>query len=126
MPTELVDTILVVEDEALVRINSADILGDAGYDILEAADADEALRVLTQHQSVQLLFSDIDMPGTMNGLDLARVVHQRWPHIKLLLTSGHHCISNNLMPADGKFVAKPWNQDVLIARVRDLLHPADC
>lgn len=126
MPTERVDTILVVEDETLVRMNSADILEDAGYDILEAADADEALRVLAQHQSVQLLFSDIDMPGTMNGLDLARVVHQRWPHIKLLLTSGHHCISDNLMPDDGKFVAKPWSQDVLVARVRDLLHPAVC
>ena len=123
MQPEQSDTILVVDDEPLVRMHSADILEDAGYEVFEAADADEALAVLNQ-KHVQLLFSDIDMPGTMNGLDLAHVVHQRWPHIKLLLTSGHHRMSDKVIPDHGKFVPKPWAQYVLIDRVKNLLRPA--
>lgn len=91
MPQDEVKTrILVVEDETLIRMVGAEILEDAGFDVLEAADADEALRILQAHDDVLLLFSDVDMPGSMDGLDLARVVHERWPDIRLLLTSGRH------------------------------------
>jgi CheY-like chemotaxis protein len=114
-------TILVVEDETLVRMNEAELLEEAGYAVLEAADADEALEILNRHDAVHLLLSDVDMPGTMNGLDLAHFVHQRWPHIRLLLTSGHHHLSENQIPDDGKFVRKPWQEAALIARVREML-----
>jgi two-component system, response regulator PdtaR len=114
-------TILVVEDETLIRMHSACLLEDAGYDVIEAADADEALVILNRHGEVHLLFSDVDMPGSMDGLDLAHAVHERWPNIKLLLTSGNHLLSESQLPDDGKFVRKPWQSDGLIARVRTLL-----
>ena len=119
--TETVQTILIVEDETLVRMDSADMLEQAGFEVLEAADASEALVILNQRDRVHLLFSDIDMPGDMDGLDLARLVHDRWPHIRLLLTSGHHRLDADQLPDAGDFVRKPWAQDALIVRIRGLL-----
>lgn len=113
--------ILVVEDETLVRMLGMDVLADAGFDVLEAADADEALTILKSHDDVQLLFSDIDMPGSMDGLELARLVHQRWPEIRLLLTSGHHQLPPEALPDDGRFVRKPWTREVLIEKIRTAL-----
>ncbi|HTU12142.1 MAG TPA: response regulator [Allosphingosinicella sp.] len=111
-------TILIVEDEALVRMHGIDILEEAGFDVLEAADADEALVILGNGQ-VHVLFSDIDMPGSMDGLDLARIVCRRWPEVQLLLTSGHHRLQEADIPGSGKFVRKPWTADSLIGHVRE-------
>ena len=119
--TGAISTVLVVEDEILVRMHSADMLEEAGFVVLEAADADEALVILNGLEHVHLLFSDIDMPGSMDGLDLAKIVHDRWPHIRLLLTSGHHRLTLDHLPADGQFVRKPWTQDALLGRIRQLL-----
>ncbi|MBZ9648511.1 response regulator [Sphingobium sp. 3R8] len=115
-------TVLVVEDDALVRMHGIDILEDAGFAVLEAADADEALVILDGLDDVDLLFSDVDMPGSMSGLDLAHVVHERWPDMPVLLTSGHHRICEAQLPAEGKFVTKPWAQAALVKQIRDLLH----
>lgn len=115
-------TVLVVEDDALVRMHGIDILEEAGFAALEAADADEALLILDALNVVDLLFSDVDMPGSMNGIDLARVVHERWPCVRVVLTSGHHRLSEGQLPADGKFIPKPWAQTALIQQIRDLLH----
>lgn len=114
-------TILVVEDDALVRMHGIDILEEAGFAVLEAADADEALSILDALTAVDLLFSDVDMPGSMNGLDLARVVHERWPCVRLVLTSGHHRLDENHLPAEGKFIPKPWAQAALVQQIRELL-----
>ncbi len=121
--TDTQQTILLVEDETLIRMHGADLLEDAGYEVLEAADAEEALAILASHDSVQLLFSDIDMPGSINGLDLARIVNDRWPDVRLLLTSGNHRLQDDQIPDSGQFVCKPWTPPALIARVRDLLKP---
>jgi len=115
-------TILVVEDDALVRMHGTIVLEDAGFTVLEAADADEALLIMGGLIDVDLLFSDIDMPGSMNGLDLACLVHERWPRVHLVLTSGHHRLAQGRLPAEGKFLPKPWAQDVLVRQVRALLH----
>jgi CheY-like chemotaxis protein len=114
-------TVLVVEDETLVRMVGTVMLEDAGYEVLEAGDADEALKILEGHQGIHLLFSDVDMPGSMNGLDLATLVHERWPNIRLLITSGHHQLNNSRVPGDGQFVPKPWTQGDLVGRVREML-----
>lgn len=119
--TQSQPTILVVEDETLVRMHGADLLGEAGYEVIEAADADEALSILSRHETIHLLFSDIDMPGSMDGLDLARHVHERWPHIRLLLTSGQHQLQDGQIPDTGQFLRKPWTQEGLVNRVRGLL-----
>lgn len=118
-------TILVVEDDALIRMYGTDVLAEAGFEVIEAGNADDALEVLHQHDDIQLLFSDVDMPGSLDGLALARLVHERWPTIRLLLTSGHHNLGAASLPDDGRFVRKPWTQDVLIAKIRDVLEQAD-
>jgi len=114
-------TVLLVEDETLVRMHGAGILEDAGYKVLEAGNADEALEVLAQHDEVRLLFSDVDMPGSMDGLALAALVHERWPDIRLLLTSGHHHLDEAEIPDSGLFVQKPWTEGVVIDQICRLL-----
>jgi DNA-binding NtrC family response regulator len=113
-------TILVVEDDTLIRMVGADLIADAGFHVLEAASADEALAILEGAQ-VELLFSDIDMPGSMDGLALAEVVHKRWPCVKLLLTSGHHKLPDSEVPDHGHFVAKPYDHDRLVDQIRKQL-----
>jgi two-component system, response regulator PdtaR len=76
--------ILVVEDETLIRL----LLAENGFSVLEAMDADVALKVLESRPDVKLLFTDVQMPGSLNGMDLARQVHARWPHVLLVITSG--------------------------------------
>jgi DNA-binding NtrC family response regulator len=81
-------TIWVVDDETLIRTFAAEALETAGYNVLEAADADAAISKLERYEYVSIIFTDIRMPGSMNGLEFARVVQERWPKIKVLLTSG--------------------------------------
>ncbi len=114
-------TVLLVEDEAMIRLLGTEVLEDAGYTVIEAANADEAVALLSQHSEVQLLFSDIDMPGTMDGMALARLVHEKWPGIKLLLTSGKHQVEEAGIPDHGRFLAKPWTLGQLIGKVTTVL-----
>ena len=113
--------ILVVEDELAVRMVGFDVLEDAGYDVLEAADADEALGLLDATGAVHVLFTDIRMPGSMDGLELAKVVHCRWPATKILITSGDTWPPKRLIPDDGRFLAKPYRPDVLQREIDALL-----
>src|SRR5580704_2816251 len=85
---EHTSTVLVVEDEGLVRRLSADELEDAGYRVLEAASAEEAISILEDGAGVAVLFTDVNMPGGLDGLALAQLVHDRWPRVRLLVTSG--------------------------------------
>src|ERR1700694_5339722 len=80
--------VLVVEDEMMLRMRAVDIVEDAGFTAIEAVNADEALAILESRSDVDLLFTDIQMPGSMDGLRLAHAVHQRWPSIKIILVSG--------------------------------------
>src|SRR5450432_3185422 len=82
-------TILVVEDDELLRMVAADMLAENGFGVVEAANADAALKLLETRDDVRLLFTDIQMPGSCDGMDLARQVHARWPRILLVITSGH-------------------------------------
>jgi CheY-like chemotaxis protein len=81
--------ILVVEDETFIRLDAVEVLRAAGFDILEAANADEAIQMLERHSDIRLIFTDIDMPGLMNGLKLAAAVRDRWPPVRIIATSGH-------------------------------------
>jgi CheY-like chemotaxis protein len=114
--------VLLVEDELLVRMAAADDLQDAGYHVLEAANADVALAVLeSRSDDVQVLFTDIDMPGSMNGLDLAESVQQRWPHISLLISSAYHRPHSGQIPDDGRFVSKPYSSEDVVQHIRELV-----
>jgi CheY-like chemotaxis protein len=114
--------ILVVEDEALIRIWAAELLEENGFSVLEAKDADAALKVLESRPDVKLLFTDVQMPGSLNGMQLAREVHARWPHILLVITSGRERPARIEIPDDGRFVAKPYSAEELLGQVYDLLH----
>jgi CheY-like chemotaxis protein len=113
--------VLIVEDEALVRIVAASMLQDAGFDTLEADSADHALLVLERRPDVRVLFSDVQLPGSMDGLHLAVAVHDRWPSIKLLLTSGGVSVSNDKIPDDGQFLPKPYDAGQVVGAVRAML-----
>ncbi|CAN5185456.1 hypothetical protein BH10PSE12_BH10PSE12_21210 [soil metagenome] len=113
--------ILMVEDDALVRMDGAGMIEDAGFQVIEAGSADEAIAILERATNVRLMFSDIDMPGSMNGLKLADFVHERWPDIRLLLTSGHHALTDSDVPDDGRFIAKPYTCNTVVSEIRDLL-----
>lgn len=115
-------TVLIVEDEALVRMQGVDILEEAGFDVLEAANGDDALIILARGIDVHLLFSDIGLPGSIDGLGLARIVHQRWPDIHLLLTSAQHRMRHADVPGAGMFVRKPWASAALVQQIQELVH----
>jgi CheY-like chemotaxis protein len=114
--------ILVVEDEALIRLWVADLLEENGFSVLEAENAEAALKVLESRPDVKLLFTDVQMPGSLNGLELAREVHARSPHILLVITSGRERPTRAEIPDDGRFVAKLYSGKNLLGQVSDLLH----
>ena len=112
--------VLLVEDELLVRMAAAGDLEDAGFHVLEAANADVALAVLeTCSDDVQVLFTDIDMPGSMDGLALARGVAARWPDIGLVVTSGRRLPRPDEMPQETRFLSKPFSEERLVDVVDD-------
>jgi CheY-like chemotaxis protein len=112
--------VLLVEDEPLVRMMGADVLADAGFEVLEAMNADEALGILEAEPDVQILVTDIDMPGSMDGLTLARVAHDRWPQMPVLVISGKVRPSAAELPPGGAFLAKPFPSAKLVGEVRRL------
>lgn len=116
MPTQG-GAILVAEDEILVRQIGIEILEDKGYRVLEAASAEEALLILERAPGMRLLFTDIRMPGTMDGLGLAKAVHERWPQMRLLLTSGHCRLDPDEIPDSGHFLSKPYRRSQLLHQI---------
>ncbi len=110
--------ILVVEDEPLLRLATMGTIEHAGYQVLEARNADEAMVILERRSDIRLVFTDIQMPGAMDGLKLAEAVRDRWPPVKLILTSGALRPQADLLPEGAHFILKPYAEDNLI----ELLH----
>lgn len=104
----MIGAVLVVEDDALVRMAAVAMIEDAGFRVHAAATADEALVIMEREADVSLLFTDVDMPGTMDGLRLTELVHRRWPDVKLIVASGRLKIRDCDLPDDGRFVQKPY------------------
>jgi CheY-like chemotaxis protein len=113
--------VLVVEDEMVLRMKAIDIVEDAGFTAIEAVDADEALAILESRSDISLLFSDIQMPGSMDGLKLAYAVHDRWPSIKIILVSGQVKLSDAEKPADSRFFGKPLEVKQMIAELQEMV-----
>jgi CheY-like chemotaxis protein len=109
--------VLVVEDEPLQRWLAAEMVREAGFTPIEAADADEAIAVLESRSDIRIVFTDIEMPGSMDGLRLARAIRGRWPPIELVLTSGRSAVRETDLPERGRFLAKPYQSH----RVADIL-----
>jgi CheY-like chemotaxis protein len=112
--------ILIVEDEYLVRMSAAAMMEDAGFNVLEAGNADEAIRLLESHSDISIVFTDIEMPGSMNGLKLAHAVIGRWPPIRVIATSGRFRLREGDLPTGGRFLAKPYSAGQILGALRDM------
>jgi CheY-like chemotaxis protein len=111
--------ILIVEDETLIRWGAVKMVEDAGFEVLEAANADEAIQILESRSDIRVIFTDIHMPGSMDGLKLAHAVRYRWPPIKIIVTSGHGFPNEQALPEGGRFVPKPYNSIQLQDALRE-------
>jgi len=112
--------ILVVEDELLLRLTAVAIATEAGFQALSAATADEAISILEARADVRLVFTDVQMPGSMDGLRLAHAIRDRWPPVELIVTSGHAHIPADDLPAWGRFFAKPYDVAALSQAFREM------
>ncbi len=111
--------VLLTEDEPLVRMYAAEVLAeDGGYKVLEAAHADEALTLLRVRADVRALCTDIDMPGSMDGVGLARIVDVKWPGIGIVVTSGRQRPGIGNLPTKARFLPKPYSAQALVEAVR--------
>lgn len=113
--------ILVVEDDVLVRMVASDILTDAGFRVYEAHDAREAMTLLEARSDVRVVFTDWNMPGDVDGLGLARLVHGRWPEIGVIVTSGKMRPDPAGLPKGGRFLTKPYRPSALVAEIEALV-----
>ncbi len=112
--------VLVVEDEFLLRMDAADVIAAAGFEVIEAANADEAIEVLETRSDITVVFTDIQMPGSMDGLKLARAVRGRWPPIKIIATSGRLNVGELDLPEGGRFLPKPYSPAQVTGVLREL------
>jgi two-component sensor histidine kinase/DNA-binding NarL/FixJ family response regulator len=113
--------VLIVEDELILRMRAVDIVEDAGFIPVEATNADDALAILESCSDIGLLFTDIQMPGSMDGLKLAHAVRERWPLIKIILVSGQLTLTDADKPADSRFYGKPLDVKHMIAELQDMM-----
>jgi CheY-like chemotaxis protein len=113
--------ILIVEDEFLLRMDAAAMIADAGFAVVEAANADEAIEILETRSDIAVVFTDIQMPGAMDGLRLARSVRGRWPPIKIVTTSGHLTVADTDLPEGGRFLPKPYSAHEVTCVLREVM-----
>jgi CheY-like chemotaxis protein len=110
--------ILVVEDDLMRSLDISEALNDEGYDVMAVANADEAIKVFESRNDIRTIFTDIDLPGSMDGLKLAVAVRDRWPPVHIIVTSGMRAPHRDEMPADSMFIAKPYRSAEVLEAVR--------
>jgi two-component system, response regulator PdtaR len=112
--------VLVVEDEFLIRMNTVEMVEDAGYEAVEAANADEGLAMLERRDDIAVVVSDINMPGSMNGLEFAQVIAESWPRVPVVLTSGRFLLRDEDLPGNDRFILKPYDATQIAHVLHDL------
>jgi CheY-like chemotaxis protein len=112
--------ILVVDDDPCLRRVAVEFVKEAGFETLEACDADQAIAVLESGSKIAALFTDIDMPGTMDGLKLANLVSDRWPVIEILIASSRVPLRESDLPPNSRFLRKPYRSAAMVAELRSL------
>lgn len=113
--------ILVVEDEILTRMGIVDYLQAQGYTLLEAQTGQQALEMLAREDRVDIVFTDVDMPGGIDGLMLASEVNAGWPSIGIIVTSGKAVPSERCLPQGSQFYPKPYRADAIHTAIVQLL-----
>ena len=112
--------ILVVEDEPLIRLGMVSLVEDWGYTPLEASNADEAIAQIERDGDVRIIITDVDMPGSMDGVKLAHFVRHRWPPIQLIVISGKIGANEVDLPVGARFFSKPCREEALLSTIREL------
>lgn len=112
--------VLVVEDEPLIRLGLASLIEDWGYAVVEAANADGAIRLLESDPQIRLVVTDVDMPGSMDGIKLAHHIRRHWPPIQLIVISGKVGVAPGQLPDGARFLAKPYREQVLMGLVHSM------
>jgi len=110
--------VLVVEDEPLLMMSAVEMVESLGYAVVEATDADQACKILEERKDIRVVFTDIQMPGTMDGLKLASVIRDRWPPIEIIVTSGVLTARDIDLPARSLFFSKPYSVERVGAAIR--------
>lgn len=105
----------MVEDEPLLRMAAADMVQDAGFEVVEAADATEAVRILESRPDIRIVFTDIDTPRGLDGMKLAAAIRDRWPPVEIILTSGHLAPPRAELPMRAMFFPKPYREEQVVA-----------
>lgn len=113
--------VLVVEDSMIIRMGAVDLVLSAGYEALEACDADEAIRILESRDDVDLVFTDVQMPGTMDGIKLSHYIRDRWPPVRLIVASGEAILEESSLPTGSRFFSKPYDSHVITDAMAHLL-----
>ncbi|RST81039.1 response regulator [Aquibium carbonis] len=117
--------VLVVEDNTIIRMGAVDLVLTAGYEALEACDADEAIRILEARSDIDLVFTDVQMPGTMDGLKLSHYIRNRWPPVKLIVASGAAILEESSLPSGSRFFPKPYDENAITDAMARLLASED-
>ncbi|CAN5327764.1 N/A [soil metagenome] len=112
--------ILVVDDEVLVRMLACDVLMNGGHHALEAVDAEEALVLLQARPDIAVMFTDVDMPGEINGLGLARLAALRFPQLPIIVTTGAAAVAPGNLPSSARFLAKPYSPSALLTMIEEV------
>lgn len=113
--------VLVVEDSPLIRMGAIELVENAGYEALEATNADEAIQILESRSDIDLVFTDVQMPGTMDGVKLAHYIRERWPPVRLMVASGREIIEESSLPVGSRFFPKPYNDHTIADAMARLL-----
>jgi two-component system, response regulator PdtaR len=113
--------ILIVEDDPLLRMLAVEFVEEAGFEMLEAGDADQDIAILESRSEIAVLFTDINMPGSMDGVELALVVSNRWPAMAILIASGHVRLPLADLPPNGRFLGKPYRAGAMMAELHSLV-----
>ncbi len=113
--------VLVVEDETVIRMNAVAIVEESGFEAVATRNADEAIETLETRSDIQAVFTDVQMPGQMDGLKLAKVIKDRWPPVALLVTSGKRTVIESELPPGGRFLPKPSLPSHIETVLRELL-----
>ena len=112
--------VLIVEDEFLLRMDAVDMIEAAGFEVVEAANADDAIEILESRPDITVVFTDIQMPGSMDGLKLAAAIRGRWPPIKIVATSGIVDVRKVDLPEGGRILPKPYSAAEIVGTLREL------
>jgi DNA-binding response OmpR family regulator len=123
MTTRSSRAVLIVEHDELLKSLTAEIMEDSGFAVLQASDADEALAILECRSDIALMLTSVTMPGSMDGLGLARTVRKRWPAIKTIIASGQVRLVGSDLTAGSRFVLKPYHVQTMISEIRSLIGP---